>query len=138
MIKKYKKLIIAVIVIVGGFFIYNSYFNTESQSNDSLTVTTSADVLGSDIIRAINQINALKLDRSIFNHSVFKTLVDRSEEIEKQEKSRPNPFAPVTDINFTVNDSENNSNNTDLNFETEINTESNDESPLTENIPSGL
>lgn len=105
MINKYKKIIIIVVIIAGAFWAYNQYFNTEIPGSASLTVTSSADVLGADIIKAINQINALKLDRGVFEDPIFRTLVDRSEEILPQAKSRPNPFAPITITDFTVSTS---------------------------------
>jgi len=105
MIKKYKNIIIVVVIISGAFWAYNQFFNTEIPGSASLRVTSSTDVLGADIIKAINQINALKLDRSVFEDPIFRTLVDRSEEILPQAKSRPNPFAPITITDFTVSTS---------------------------------
>jgi hypothetical protein len=142
MIQKYKSLIIAVVVIIGGFYAYNQFFNLSTQPSASLQVTNSADVLGADIIKAINQINALKLDRSVFEDPIFKTLVDRSEEIQPQSKSRPNPFAPITNIDFTVT----NTDNTELNFDTETeqatdsdtSSESGTENQTDSEIPSSL
>jgi hypothetical protein len=112
MIAKYKNIIIVVVVLVGGFYAYNTFLAPELSPSASLQVTNSADVLGADIIKAINQINALKLDRSVFDDPIFRTLVDRSEEILPQAKSRPNPFAPISDIDFGLDND-----GTQLNFD---------------------
>jgi hypothetical protein len=141
MIQKYKNIIIVVVLIIGGFYAYNTFTAPESEPSASLQVTSSADVLGSDIIKAINQINDLKLDRSVFDDPIFRTLVDRSEEILPQAKSRPNPFAPIADSDFGVNND-----GTQLNFDsgdtgdddiTEENTDSEPEGSENE-IPSEL
>jgi hypothetical protein len=138
MLNKYKNLIIAVVVIIGGFYGYNQFFNTSTTRSASLQVTNSADVLGADIIKAINQINALKLDRSVFDDPIFRTLVDRSEEIQPQAKSRPNPFAPITDIDFTIGTSS--SANGSLDFDSDLGETADDAEPEVENvdIPSTL
>ncbi len=101
MFTKYKKLIITIIVIVGLFLAYSIFFggNLEREgllrSSVSTTSQTSTDILGEEIIRAINQISSLKLDDSVFDNPVFRRLVDRSERIEPEDPGRDNPFAPI-------------------------------------------
>ncbi len=92
-----KKLILPFIVIVGAFVLY-SIFIKEDPSTSLLTkeTATSGDVLGADIIKAINQIKALTLSRDIFDDPSFKTLVDRSEVLKPEPVGRVNPFAPVS------------------------------------------
>ena len=101
MIQKYKKLIITVIVIIAAFFVYGKFFAKDSSSGPLLgstqsnTPENSADVLGADIIRAINQIDSLSLDRSVFSNPVLLELVDRSETIQTEDVGKPNPFSPI-------------------------------------------
>ena len=90
------KKIIILILILGGAFVLYSAFIKNPDSTDLLQVqnVSSGDVLGSDIIKAINQINSLQLDRGVFDDPIFKTLIDRSEVLTPQPKGRENPFAP--------------------------------------------
>ncbi len=100
MFEKYKKVIIASIVIIVLFILYAKFIKPDTETSLLTSVGTgsaqsSADLLGADIIRAINQINALELDISIFNHPILLKLVDRTNFIEPQPVGRRNPFAPL-------------------------------------------
>lgn len=138
MMNKYKNLIIVVVIIIGGFFAYNTFLAGDLSPSASLQVTNSADILGADIIKAINQINTLKLDRGVFDDPIFKTLVDRSEEIMDQNSGRPNPFAPVTGVDFSVSND-----GTQLNFDSTDSADASDSTQETQpeqetEIPAGL
>ena len=47
------------------------------------------------VLSLLNQINSLKIDTSIFNSLVYRSLVDYSITIPEQNVGRPNPFAPI-------------------------------------------
>ena len=99
---KLKKAIIWILVLVISFGIYYFFFKgSDSDIEDYITSTGSpqeaADVLGQEILIALNQIEALKLDRSIFEDPVYLSLTDRSEEIDPEPVGRVNPFAPIGD-----------------------------------------
>jgi hypothetical protein len=102
MMKKYKKLIITVAIIIIAFFLYGRFFTSEDTSDGLLSSSqstnpeTSAEVLGADIIRAINQIDSLNLDRSVFDNVVLQKLIDRSEIIEPENPGKENPFAAIS------------------------------------------
>jgi hypothetical protein len=101
-----KKIIIIIVVLVLGYFAY-TLFVKESDNSESLISGTQpltsrrnladAQILGDQITRALNQIESLTLDRSIFENSIFKTLNDRSEPISEEPVGRKNPFAPISD-----------------------------------------
>lgn len=98
MLNKYKKLIIVIIILVIGFFLYSNFFVSDSADNSLLTATGPAEVqvLGQDIIRNLNKIAALKLDASVFNDPVLLNLSDFSEEITPQDSGRRNPFSSIS------------------------------------------
>ena len=60
-----------------------------------------ARVLGAQISQALLKIDQIKLDRSVFENPIFKSLEDRSQNIEPEPVGRTNPFAPLGDT--TVN-----------------------------------
>jgi len=60
-----------------------------------------ARVLGAQISQALLKIDQIKLDRSVFENPIFKSLKDRSQNIEPEPIGRTNPFAPLGDT--TVN-----------------------------------
>ncbi len=96
MLDTIKKLIVPFIVIVGAFVLYSIFIKEEpTTSLLKKEVATSGDVLGAEIIKAINQISTLTLDRSVFDDPIFKTLIDRSEVLQPEPIGRANPFAPI-------------------------------------------
>jgi hypothetical protein len=95
---KYKNIIILVVVIIAGYFAYQQFSGANLSGSASLSTvqrSSNTDVLGAEIIKAINQIDSLDLDRSVFDDPIFQTLVDRSQELREQPVSRSNPFAPI-------------------------------------------
>lgn len=105
---KIKKIIIAVVVIGIIFIVYSIFFKGDPEIEALLKnegQISTADVLGADIIKAINEISSLDLDRSIFNDPVLKSLVDHSTEIQPEPKGRKNPFAPIGSAGLTTNSS---------------------------------
>jgi len=99
MFTKYKKIIVIVLISVLSFFVY-SYFFGGSKDEDLLksvsNTQSGADVIGSEIIQSLNQIETLQLDRSIFEDPVYRSLVDHSQPIPKEPVGRDNPFSPIT------------------------------------------
>jgi hypothetical protein len=73
-------------------------FFVSDESNDLLTVTgpASVKILGQDIIRNLNKIDALQLDADVLEHPVMKNLRDFSNDIDDQSSGRDNPFLPYT------------------------------------------
>jgi hypothetical protein len=101
-----KKIIVPVVIAALLFAGYNFFLKGDgSDSLLNVTTATPDDALGTEIIRAINQISTLKLDRSIFDDPIFSTLVDRSEEIAPEKTGRANPFAVIGSSNSTSTNS---------------------------------
>lgn len=109
MIGKYKNIIIVVVIIALGLIAYS--FLKPDPTAESLLETTqradSAQVLGDEISSAINQINSLKLDRSVLDDAVVKNLKDHSKPIIPEDVGRKNPFAPIGEIGGSVSEAVN-------------------------------
>ena len=108
MILKYKKIIIICLIIAGGLIAY-SLLKPDPTVTSLLEKTqrqNSTQVLGDEITLAINQINSLKLDRSVFDDPVFNKLIDQSKPIIPKPVGRDNPFSPIgSDIKTDNNSS---------------------------------
>jgi len=89
------KNIIIIAVIIGAMYIGYKTFFTEPEGSNLLKVqnVSSTQILGTDIIKAINQINSLQLDSSVFSDPVFLSLEDRSQVIAPQPRGKNNPFS---------------------------------------------
>jgi hypothetical protein len=108
MFEKYKKIIIAVVVIGLLFVAYTVYLKPQDgtgpfvKSNVSSDQQSSTQILGADINKAIEEIDSLDLDRSIFDHWILLRLVDHSRKINPQPNRRDNPFAPYEFSDMTT------------------------------------
>jgi len=99
---KYKKIILTILITIVLFFAYSFFFGESSQNDELITSTASTgtsrtanDVVGAEIIQALNHIEALKLDRTIFEDPIYRSLIDRSQEIEPEPVGKNNPFDPI-------------------------------------------
>lgn len=95
-----KKLIIPVIVIVLLFIGYTMFLKEEGGLG-LVTSTLSSDknvedILGAEITKSLNQISSINLDGAvIFDNPIYKSLVDRTQDLPKEDVGRNNPFAPL-------------------------------------------
>lgn len=114
MTPKLKKIIIAVVIIAVAYFAYSMFFKTSDDDANLISGTNSlsssrnladTQVLGNQITQALIQIEALTLDRSVFENAIFRSLTDKSEVISPEPVGRRNPFAPLEDtsVNFDSN-----------------------------------
>ena len=92
------KIIIIVVVIIVGVFAY--FYLTRDQSGTAnaplvseAKTTTFADA--KDILTLLNRMSQIKLDDSIFQNVVFKSLKDTTVILVSQPTGRNNPFAPL-------------------------------------------
>lgn len=58
--------------------------------------------IGNQITQALNQINLISLDTSIFTNEIYVSLKDRSQQISDEPIGRPNPFAPIGDVSIST------------------------------------
>lgn len=106
MFAKYKKGIIITLVVILVLIVLTILRGDKAAEElISTTVNTvngqqvsGANVIGSEIIQALNQIDSLNLDTSIFEDPVFLNLRDKSQDIPIEPKGRDNPFAPLESL----------------------------------------
>lgn len=111
-IKKYKTILIIIVIVVVGGITYKSLFNTDktkdfltSDSNLSNKENT-ATLVESDLLSLLLDIRSVKLDGSIFTKEVFNSLQDFGQEIVPESIGRENPFAPIGSDPITIDKSE--------------------------------
>ncbi len=88
---------VIILVIVLGII---GYFYISSSGNDSdLLVQADKDtndqVVGRDLLVALNRLNAITLNDSLFKDVIFASLNDFSVQIVPQAVGRNNPFSPL-------------------------------------------
>jgi len=98
MLAKYTNIIIIVVIIILGFFLY-SILKPDPEEEKLLQSSgpQQAQVLGEDIIRALNEIDALVLDASILDDQIIKSLTDHSHPIKEEPFGKNNPFSQFGD-----------------------------------------
>ncbi|HEY9583932.1 MAG TPA: hypothetical protein VJI66_03160 [Candidatus Paceibacterota bacterium] len=91
-------LIVIIIIALFLYFYYKGSPDTDTASSlesSNIEGLEDAQVIGSRVLILLNQINALKIDASVFNSAIYESLVDYTIAIPEQPVGRPNPFAPV-------------------------------------------
>jgi len=96
-ILKYKKIIIAAVVVLIAFFIYSAYF--KPGQNGALVAienqTGRQFAAGKEVLTLLIDLKSIELDGAIFEDASFKSLEDFSLPIDPEPKGRINPFAPI-------------------------------------------
>lgn len=96
--KTFLVVILIIILALGAYFYFKgdpSDSSTSSLEAENSPVSADAQAVGVRVLSLLNQINSLKIDASIFDSAVYKTLVDYTITIPEQNVGRPNPFAPI-------------------------------------------
>lgn len=97
-----KTIIIFVAILLIGVLMY---FYTLGNANDSaissLEQTGSSgnvdvDIIGARVLSLLKEINQLKIDKSIFEDPLYKSLLDHTVPIPPQNIGRANPFEPFS------------------------------------------
>ncbi len=90
-----KTTIIAVVVILIAIIAY-FYYNGSSSSTGALLLVSQegGQSIGSSELALLNQIQSLKIDTSLFQSPVYKSLLDHTVPIPTEQVGRPNPFVP--------------------------------------------
>lgn len=106
MTPKLKKIILTILVLVILFVVY-AIFIKPDPSEENLVTTEGAQsseevkILANQITQALLKIEQIKLDKSIFESELFKSLTDRSQPIAEEPIGRANPFAPIGEISVS-------------------------------------
>ena len=93
-------LIIAVVVLGAlgfGGYLYANRDTSVPEADDLLIgmAMPEANPIDGDLLKALRDLESLKLDGSIFSNPVWLTLKDFGKELAPQAAGRPNPFAPI-------------------------------------------
>ncbi len=96
-LKKYKTLLIVVVIVIVAFVGYSMFFDV---SNNSGTVLVSKDTSaqkGGDnkLLVLLVNLKSITLDESLFSDSAFRSLIDFGQQLVPEPTGRQNPFAPV-------------------------------------------
>ena len=87
-------IIVVVSIIIYYWFLKPAPTDTATNGGTLLDVTAEANV-GTDVLTLLNQIQSLRIDKSIFESPEYQSLNDFSVAIPPQPVGRPNPFAPI-------------------------------------------
>ncbi len=95
-----KKTAVAFFAILAiGALIYFYTMGSPTDSDSMLDVTgtpesMASDAIGGRVLTLLQEVNSLNIDATVFNNSVYRSLVDYSIEVPPQNVGRPNPFQP--------------------------------------------
>jgi TolA-binding protein len=99
MTSKLKKIIFTIVALIIIFVVYAVFIKKDPSVDPLITGAErsgpSAQLLGTQISQALLRIEQIKLDKTIFNNELYRSLQDRSIPIEQEPKGRQNPFAPI-------------------------------------------
>ncbi len=90
-----KNILIAIVLLAIGIAGFMYFGKSGTETSILISQNSKANSIGADILSALNQLDSLKLDESVFEDASFKTLVNFSRPIQSQPVGRNNPFAPV-------------------------------------------
>ena len=99
--KKPLIIIISIVILAGLAYFYFSGSPSDtsiSSVNSSTGETSEASIVGAKVLSLLNEIGSLRIDSSVFDSQVFKSLVDHTVIVPEQNVGRPNPFIPVGGI----------------------------------------
>jgi ABC-type oligopeptide transport system substrate-binding subunit len=90
-----KKIFITIIVLAllggGGYMFMQSKADGAKTSTKSKSKSTG--VVGSEIFSALNKLDSLSLDTSLFTSPLFKSLIPSTTRLEINDKGKDNPFS---------------------------------------------
>jgi hypothetical protein len=87
--------IIGIIVVSISIYYFFLAGPSKATSSSLLEQGPASGVIGSQVLNLLNQISSLKIDSTVFQSAVYKSLQDYSVAIPTENVGRPNPFAPI-------------------------------------------
>ena len=85
-------IIVALIATLVYFFMMGGVSSNINATSLSVNANNNE---GAEVLSLLNQIKSIKIDATIFDSKVYKTLQDYSVVVPPQNVGRQNPFAPV-------------------------------------------
>lgn len=93
--KKIIWLVLFLAIIFAGVYYYRQYGGSLIQVASVVTEQGTPPV-GEDLLVLVQKIDYINIDNSVLASAVFTSLKDTSVSILQEEKSKPDPFAPLT------------------------------------------
>ena len=93
LLKRFKTLIIVIVLATGGFFVYAHFFGGGAEPLLSQAATAATSPADQNLITLLSQLKSIRLDNSIFTDNTFRSLQDFSQELVPEPIGRVNPFA---------------------------------------------
>ncbi|OHA92194.1 MAG: hypothetical protein A3J09_01790 [Candidatus Zambryskibacteria bacterium RIFCSPLOWO2_02_FULL_51_21] len=84
-----KKAIVALVVLVLGFFIYSMVVGPQK------TPTAGETSPGEDLVKTAEKLSSINFDQALFKTSGYKSLIDWSPAVPAQPTGRANPFEVI-------------------------------------------
>ncbi|MES3005225.1 MAG: hypothetical protein V4690_03940 [Patescibacteria group bacterium] len=97
-----KGFIVLALVFLLGFVGYSTISSGSEELDTASTEQTENSINGSEILALVERFDAVSIDKSLFESSVFVSLIDFSTPLTAEAQGRPNPFAPIGFDNFTT------------------------------------
>lgn len=93
-----QKIITAIFLIalaLTGVYYYRLYGSKIIPVANLVIENNNSAPVGDDILQLVQKLDYINIDNSIFASALFTSLKDFSVQIVPEDKSRPNPFAPI-------------------------------------------
>lgn len=99
--QKILSIILLLVLSAAAFYYYRIYGGSIGKVTEIIKAENTAPV-GEDILVLVQKLNYVNIDDSIFSSPMFSYLKDYTVLVNVEDKSRPNPFAPIINTNFTA------------------------------------
>lgn len=86
---KNKSVILAILVVILAFFVYNSFFKSDITT---FTVDESVKNIGAEIVQTYSKLQSVALDQKLFSSPAYLNLTDFGVSVSSQPVGRTNPF----------------------------------------------
>lgn len=95
-----KNILVAAVIVVILFALYLYFFKPAKSGIPEGLATASGqsvngDAPGQNLLNVLNQVNTLRLDKTLFSKEAFRTLQDFGVRIQDEAIGRLDPFAPL-------------------------------------------
>lgn len=93
-----KVIVISSIIAFLGLLAYENFAYPVSAAEPLVATEGNTGVIDKNAMAALDRIDRIKLDSTIFQNRAFRSLQDIAVVLTPQEVGRPNPFAPIPGI----------------------------------------
>lgn len=90
-----QKLLIGILVLAVIGFVAFKFMGSADTTSEIVTTETGQEDVGQQILDAVDKLNTVNIDGSLFTSSLFTNLKDFSTDISSEQQGRQNPFADI-------------------------------------------